>query len=655
MRNYDSDRVLFFSKEDGAGPSNLQKAEQILRNEVAFTYDDINDILELYNIKKYIDNNLTFTSWTSADIESFKNKIIEYGRIVGQFMSTLNDENFVRHFDKLLTGYLPSFWEIFNNQKIFKKISPSCITCILSDDPHLIHIILRYKDLVNHYSVAIKHFLLSYPQSAEILLSVYEVKKEFSHKEMFLPKILTTQDKEYIISNYLDSPDFNLNYVELIQTARNKTDFKISDKTRLKAKRLQKKEIEKIFQEGKNSTLKCGATISFIENQEIIKKGSIENLIANYSYSLGYIKKYNDPFSLFRNLKLLFEFLDAENRIALVGTKSQLGVMERFLGVHSQNEYRIGIAFNFSELTSYAQIVAYSKVLNDIQKSIEDVIQVVFTSIFQEKYSFANNARLSMPFTNISYFERVRLLAPEFESILKQYKLFVEEGSIDFELLQISSSPATLKEIPSLIQDKYIYLNETNEEFVGISHLFFSDQTGLSYVTPFKEKKYRSFFDLLANEEVNFNNYEDYQKNQINYLITKGILLVDENRLIQILNPERILILKDLYDNEVASFYHYPINFKTEAIQMADQNIINFESSLFSKPEQAYFNYFLNKSEYTNGLDLRNSYLHGTQANPEEIEKHERAYFTYLKLLSLAILKIEDDLFISQVLKTKAL
>lgn len=104
-----------------------------------------------------------------------------------------------------------------------------------------------------------------------------------------------------------------------------------------------------------------------------------------------------------------------------------------------------------------------------------------------------------------------------------------------------------------------------------------------------------------------------------------------------------------MYDNEVASFYHYPTDFQEEAKQMAIQNMIYFESSLFSKPEQSYFNYFLTKSEFTNGLDLRNSYLHGTQANPEEIQKHEDAYFTYLKLLVLILLKIEDDLFISQV------
>ena len=85
---------------------------------------------------------------------------------------------------------------------------------------------------------------------------------------------------------------------------------------------------------------------------------------------------------------------------------------------------------------------------------------------------------------------------------------------------------------------------------------------------------------------------------------------------------------------------------------MEIENIVFFESSLFSKPEQAYFNYFLNK-KFSNGLDLRNSYLHGTQASPDEIHKHEYAYFTYLKLLFLAMLKIQDDLKISKVIQDR--
>ncbi len=476
-------------------------------------------------------------------------------------------------------------------------------------------------------------------------------KKNLPKNRNFLPKSLSVENKETIISNYLESNDLNLNYIGLIQNIKNRNDFKISDKTRLKAKRLQKSETEKFFTD--KGSFKYGVNISFPENATKIKDGFIDkNHIANYSYSLDFIKQNNNPYFLFQNFKYLFEYTDNQNRIDLVSKKSQLGIFEKIMGVHSQNEYRGGTAFSVSEMTSQGQIYGYNKIVNDLNYSLEDILHFVFTSIFQEKYGFANNASFYIP-TATTYFEKVRLLAPEFESILKQFKFFVEDGNIDFELLQISSLPSSIKDIPSLNPNKYIYFNESNDIMVGCSNLFFSDQSHLTYVEPFKNKKHHTFFELLAHEDVIFGNYEEHQKPRLNYLIEKGFISIDSNDLIQITNPARVLILKDLHDNEVGSFYHYPIDFQREVKQMETEDIVFFESSLFSKPEQSYFNYFLNKSEFTNGLDLRNSYLHGTQANPDEVKRHEYAYFTYIKLLVLAMLKIEDDLLTSNAIKKK--
>jgi len=652
MHEIDLNKVVFYSKEDIAGGIQLKKGEDILRNSTKSNYTNINDILELYNIKKYIDNGMYLIGWTQDDITNFKQKAAEYSNVIGKFMSSVNDSNVAQFYDDTIREYINSFWELVNNQSVFKRISKANFSTILSKEPYLIYNILTHNKLVDYYDSEIKTFLLTYSQSAEILLSVYEAKDDFSKNQKFIPKSLTIEDKEIIISNYLDSNDVNLNYIELIQNARNRNDFKISDKTRLKAKRLHQSETEKFFSE--KVGMKYGVSISFPENATRVKDGYIDdNNIANYSYSLEFIKQNNNPFLLFQNFKILFEYLDKQNRISLVNKKSQMSIFESIIGVHSQNEYRIGTAFSLSEMTSQGQIFGYNKIVNDLNNSLENILHFVFTSAFQEKYDFADNARFSIPPPTNSHFEKLRFLAPEFESVLKQFKLFVEDGAIDFELLEISSSPSAIREIPSLNQNKYIYLNEKNQVMVGCSNLFFSDQTLLAYVEPFKEKHYHNFFDLLANEQVRFSNYEEHHKPQLNFLIDNGFLSIDSNDFIQISNPVRVIILKDLYINEVASYYHYTTDFRQEAKQMETEHIVSFESSLLSKPEQAYFNYFLNKSEFSNGMDLRNSYLHGTQASPDEIQKHEYAYFTYLKLLFLAMLKIEDDLAISKAINDR--
>lgn len=645
MRKYDLNRVRFYSKEDMSGGNNLSKSEPILRGDIKLVYSDINDVLELYNIKKYLDNDLFLQSWTEDDIASFKKKSIQIGKVIGQFFSSIDDSNIVSLYGDVLGDYLDAFWEVVNNQKAFKKISKENFKVILSSDPHIIHVILQNKNLVDYYQSEIKEFLLGYSKSAEILLSIYEVKHDLRVKAKFLPKSLSIADKEKIIVNYLDSEDVNMNYLELIQNARNRADLIISSRTRLKAKRLNESEIKNFFDQ--NEGFRYGISVEFSEKVSKIKDGYIDDShTAHYVYNTNFIKENNTPYLLFQNFKYLFEYLDSESRINLISKESQIESLESIMGLRSVNEYKVGAAFSYSEITSQAQIAVYNKVLSELGTSLEEILQHVFTVDFHERFGFAENALFSIP-SATTYLEKVRLLAPELESILKQFKLFVEDGSIDFELLQMSSSPTAIKEIPSLNQKKYIYLNKDNEEAVSCSNIFFSDQTLLAYIEPFKGKEYRTFFDLLANEDVKLSSYEEFQKPMINYLIDKEFLYIDDADYIQFTNHQRVLILKDLHDNEFASFYHYPIPFQKEAEQMAIESMVVFDSSLFSKPEQAYFNYFLNKSEFTNGLDLRNSYLHGTQANPDDVRKHEYSYFTYLKLLVLIMLKIDDDLQIS--------
>jgi hypothetical protein len=649
MHEFDLNRVKFYPQKNIAAEGNLQKGEHILKTDIKSSYSDINEVLELYNIKKYIDNELYLKTWTQGDIYIFKQKATEYGIVVRRFISTIDDTNVINLYDKTLRLYIHSFWELINDQSAFKRISKPNFINILSKEPHPINEILINKHLVDYYDTAIKDFLLTYPQSAEILLSIYEVKHEIQEKRMSIPKSLSIKDNDSIFSNYLDSTNVNYNYILLIQNAKNINKFIIAPKTRLKAKRLYKSETAKFFADNKG--MKYGASISFPEKVEKIKEVFLdENLLVNYSYSLQFIKKNNSAYSLFQNFTILFEYLDVQNRIALVSKKDQILDSERYLGVQSKHEYKVGTAFNLSEMTSHLQIVSYQEVVSELNNSLENILHHVFTSSFKEKYDFADNARFLIP-SATSYLEKVSRLAIEFESVLKQYKHFVEDGSIDFDLIEISSSTTNVNCIPSLNRNKYIYFNEGNKDMVSCSNLFFSDHTFLGDVEPFKEKKYRNFFSLLKNEKVNFSNYDEYQKPELNYLLDKGFISLDNNNIIQINNPARVIILKDLYSNEVASFYRYSLHLRQEAQQMEAENIVRFESSLFSEPEQAYFNYFLNKSAGTNGLDLRNSYIHGSQGNPEEIQKHKDSYFRFLKFLFLTLLKIEDDLVISKVVK----
>jgi len=643
MHSSDSSRIVFHSIHDMAGFYHLQKGEHVLKSSIKPTYTDINEVLELYHISQYLDAGLSLPTWAPDELDTFKQCVSSYKKVVGKFFSNLGDTNIEVFFNDVIYNYVSSFWQLFNDQNVSKRVSASVIQRLLLTEPTLIKTFLIHSKVVDKYALVLKNFLIGSSQSAEILLSIYEVNDRFNKPKMLLPKSLTITDKELILSNYLSSDSVNLSYVLIIRNMRNRNEFKISDKTRLKAKQRYLNERERLQESSAVHSHSYGVSIRFEEDLPNHKQAFMDNNIVNYSYSLDYITNNTHPYILFSNFEYLFEYVDLQRRIRLVANEKALGALELFMGVSAQDEYRGGLPFSISEMTSQAQIVVYSEWVNKLDTSLESIIHYVFEKSFREKYNFADNSKFSVP-TATTFLEKIRLLAPEFESVLKQFKLFVEDGHIDFELLQISSAPSSIGDIPSINEDKYIYLNKNNNILMQCLNIFFSDQRNLSYVEPHKDKEYNNFFELLRKEVVRFGDYEEYQKLELKYLIDNGFIAINKDDFVVVNNPRRLWLLNDLYHNDVGSFYHYPVEYRQEAKQMAADDIAYFEKTLFSKPEQSYFNYCLNKKEFTNGLDLRNSYLHGTQASHSEVNIHGNAYFTYLKLIFLALLKMEDDL-----------
>lgn len=72
MKPEKENRVTFFSKEDMSSGHNLSLAEPVLRNFDSANSYDINGIIELFQIKLYIDNDIFLSNWSENDITQFK-------------------------------------------------------------------------------------------------------------------------------------------------------------------------------------------------------------------------------------------------------------------------------------------------------------------------------------------------------------------------------------------------------------------------------------------------------------------------------------------------------------------------------------------------------------------------------------------------------
>ena len=99
--------------------------------------------------------------------------------------------------------------------------------------------------------------------TAEWLLQEFVEDDKLNNRErLYFPQALTLQDREDIISNYLDGEKPNLNYVRLVLLAKKDANLRLSDTLRLKASRLEKKLNEEILTTGSTVNFKYAVSIS---------------------------------------------------------------------------------------------------------------------------------------------------------------------------------------------------------------------------------------------------------------------------------------------------------------------------------------------------------------------------------------------------------
>lgn len=74
---------------------------------------------------------------------------------------------------------------------------------------------------------------------------------------------------------------------------------------------------------------------------------------------------------------------------------------------------------------------------------------------------------------------------------------------------------------------------------------------------------------------------------------------------------------------------------------MINAGDIRIESTLFSVPEKNYLNFMLNKSQYSDGLDIHNKYAHSTYSINKDVQQKD--YIELLKIMVLIVTKINEE------------
>lgn len=637
----DKDRIKYYSANDIMCGRNLHNIEKLINKYNDFEsineVKDINDIIELYNAKKYFNNEIYLSDWSKENIREYKSSIKKHFGFVAKFFKSINQEKIMQFYNNVQRNYKEDFWTLVDKFNIYKKISKEKFEVFIEATDISLYTLLKHKKIARYFGKEIRDYMLeNYYTSAELLLNEYEVKHIIKKEKLHIPKELSSKDKEKIISKYIED-DPNPNYLRLITNIQsNKDEIKISRKTLLKAKR-KAESLEKIFFD-ENSGIEIETKVIFSDTQDEAFDIEIDKFSTTAKYSTKWIKANSDYATLLNNFIYLFEYVDYQMRCTLVNKISQMGVLERNIITKSKKDYVKGIIFNQKNVLSLLQIKSYYNELFSIGIRLEEIIEWFFKEYLAVEFNVCN-FKINMPSANSTMLEKCTNIMPAMESILKQFILFVEEGKIDFELLQIRSEHLLYKNIPSLIEKKYVY--GIGKEYNNATYLLFSDQSPLVYNEKVKDS-YNNFFEVLYNERIKTKDYPDYCKSRISWLVDHNYILVDEQEYIKFKNKYFIMILKDLYINEVISYWKYSEQGRDIIDELQQRNVIEFESTLFSRPEQAYINYFLNKSQFNNGLDLRNKYSH-TQPDIDDEDVHTQNYMMFLRLFILTVIKINDD------------
>ena len=646
------DRVRYYSKDNML--YGVDRIEKISVPE----YDDIdiNDAIEYDQIHRCFQNlEKANNIWTEEQLKEYSEKSKKLIALANRFFNNLNDENILDNYEKIESDfYCKSFWIIFDNLTLYLKISPNVFDKLLHNRQTMMEYILAHKNISQKYGEIIRKFFLEALNSVhiELLLRIYE--QGYTKTDpLYLPKELNTQDINDYIESYIDSDNPELHCLAgIAQMSRSIKPLCISDATRLKARRKHGEMQDIIFSQNTISENECETSIVFSETQieEKIKKEDEKNRI--FSYGKKWLEETLDYPSLLNNFIYIFDFVDflemrSSHTFKEVESKFVLDNISRS---QSSRIYPWNLSFISKNELAEIQMEAYYNFLLEHNIRYEDVLEWAFTKYLQKEFG-CSEMRLSMPSENSTILEKCFSICSTFESAVKQFTLFVKYKEIDFDLLEIMSAPTLLKDVPSLLDRKYVY--GKGADFDSIKNMLFSNQSTLCLAChAFDEKRVNNnFIELIKFNNIFLKDFDDCWQKILHQLADLDLLSINNIGLLKPGNPWKIIIVRDLFQNDVISYWHYPKESYPFFEELAEKEYLEFENTLLSRPEVHYFNYILNDKEFDNGPKLRNRYIHGNQNGVKDERLHQESYNMFLRIMTILIIKINDDFCLNEKIK----
>lgn len=339
-------RVRFFGIHDLAAGWFVERVAELVEH---FDPDDaptdIVDIIELYNVQQYLENDLLPRSYSDAARRRAYGRLPQIRGVVARFFSSMDDTNCTKIITNIDHDYRTDLVELLGRNNAFVRCTADAMLPALEGTGVLLGEMLSSKKLVEAYGDAIRLRLLASPQNAEFLIRKHLERD--ARGESHLPVSLTPTDARQLLEAYVDSPDANPNYLGLIETAQINPTTGVDAKLKLGAKRRRAEMTRKFFEE--NTGLRMGCEVGLSDKQDEAVRCILDEsdgLVTRFTYSTSWLAQTCDYPSVLNNFQHLFQFADWQVLLTLPSYRSQLGVFERYMGTMGKTDYQVGAGFH---------------------------------------------------------------------------------------------------------------------------------------------------------------------------------------------------------------------------------------------------------------------------------------------------------------------
>ncbi|WP_099975170.1 hypothetical protein [Lactobacillus terrae] len=645
-------RVKYYSNQDVSIGFYMDRISQIIKNANINTEDNnVLDILEKFNVTKYLKNKLYPINVPIDEVLTAEKQI---NKQVSIFFNSKNETEILDDMSEIFTSddgiqYREDFLKCFIKYQLYKKVEENNLNRIVKKSNIPIWYFLKVNDFYLQYPDMMKMMFLQKSKNVELVISKYTK----NGKKYFIPSNISKNEMYSLFSDYISESSPNVNYLKLIENGiKGIEEVKIEPRMKLNAKRKYNQLMKELsHKEGTFNGNPYSMEI-FFNYQKYKENNSDLKLLLDEEWMI----ENNDPESLLNNFRFL-DFYFTENGILNLCSFPNLesGSLSMFFtGPQTNKYYEESYLFSMKNwIVRKAFLIYQERISSKTEYRVEELINYFFTD-----YCLSNFQIKWLPFyfskKNENLNIQTRTLSTIEEQIRKQWKLLTEDGDIDAELFELETN-INVKELPSMLDKKYIYLNEKNTDMLALNTLLFSDQSLLNYIDENKQES--TFFDLLFRHRLKMSEFRPCQQQQLQKLMDKNIISINDNDVICTSESQklRLYILQNIYNYGVMHYYHGLNGFDTKNIslicqreidKMISDDLVISKSTLFSKPESDYLNFVLNDTEFDNALGIRNKNSHGAV-----LKENKDIYAYSLVILMLYVMKINEELELAEQIK----